>query len=139
MIILDTNVLSALMTEPPELVVAEWLNGQPRESMWTSSISVLELRFGLEVMAGGRRRETRSAIFRRLVEEKLEQRIVPFDHDAAEAAAVLMAKHKAAGTPRELRDTMIAGIALARRATLATRNVRHFAGSDVKIVNPWET
>jgi predicted nucleic acid-binding protein len=37
----------------------------------------------------------------------------------------------------ELRDTMIAGIVLAHRATLATRNVTHFADVTSSVVNPW--
>jgi predicted nucleic acid-binding protein len=138
MIILDTNVLSAMMVEPAELIVAAWLDEQPRESVWTSSISVLEIRFGLEIMHAGRRREHRAEILRRLLEDRLELRIAPFDHDAAEAAATLMAGNRMAGTPRDVRDTMIAGIAVARGATLATRNVRHFTYSGLKIVDPWK-
>jgi predicted nucleic acid-binding protein len=48
-----------------------------------------------------------------------------------------MAERRQAGRPAELRDTMIAGIAIARHATLATRNTRHFADLPVAVVNPW--
>ena len=41
------------------------------------------------------------------------------------------------GRPVDIRDTQIAGIALARRATLATRNVRHFGDLKVPIIDPW--
>jgi len=60
-----------------------------------------------------------------------------FDRAAAEHAALLMARRKSAGRPIDLRDTMIGGIALAQRATIATRNVRHFADLDVPVVDPW--
>lgn len=138
MIVLDTNVLSALMTEPADPSVVAWLDRQARISMWTTSITVLEIRFGLDTMADGRRRKSRLSAFRRLIDEKLEQRVASFDQNAAEFAAVLMAARKAAGTPGDLRDSMIAGIVLARRAVLATRNLKHFADVDVEIVNPWE-
>ena len=138
MIILDTNVLSALMTEPADSSVVAWLDRQARISMWTTSITILEIRFGLGTMADGRRRKSRLSAFRRLIDEKLEQRVASFDQNAAEAAAVLMAARKAAGKPGDLRDSMIAGIVLARRAALATRNVKHFADIDVEIINPWE-
>ncbi len=138
MIILDTNVLSALMREPVELAIIAWRDSQPRESMWTSSVTILEIRFGLDIMADGRRREARLLAFRRLIDEKLEHRVAAFDQSAAEAAATLMAARKAAGQPGDLRDSMIAGIALARRAALATRNVKHFADAGVEIVNPWD-
>ena len=56
MIILDTDVLSALMRERPELVIEKWLDRQPRESIWTTSVTILEIRFGLALMPLGRRR-----------------------------------------------------------------------------------
>ncbi len=49
----------------------------------------------------------------------------------------MMATRHQKGRPGELRDTMIAGIVLARRATLATRNTSHFEDLDVRVVNPW--
>jgi len=49
----------------------------------------------------------------------------------------LASQRKARGRPVDMRDTFIAGIALARRATLATRNVKHFADLAIPVVNPW--
>ena len=84
------------------------------------------------------RRKSLLLAYRRLIEEKLEKRIAAFDQSAAEAAAALMAARKMKGKPGDLRDSMIAGIVLVRRATLATRNVKHFAEAGMKIVNPWQ-
>jgi predicted nucleic acid-binding protein len=67
----------------------------------------------------------------------MERRVLPFDEAAAEEAALLMGARHRSGRPGELRDTMIASIALAQRATLATRNVRHFDDLDVPVVDPW--
>ena len=137
MIILDTNVLSALMLREPDVVVASWLDRQARTSVWTTAVTIFEIRYGLAAMPAGRRRTERYALFERLVEEKLERRVLPFDHAAAEEAALLMDGRRRVGRPGELRDTMIAGIALAQRATLATRNARHFDDLSVPIVDPW--
>ena len=60
-----------------------------------------------------------------------------FDANAAEQAALLSAQRKAIGRPVDMRDTFIAGIAMAHRATLATRNTRHFEGLTTPVVNPW--
>jgi predicted nucleic acid-binding protein len=106
-------------------------------SVWTTSVTIFEIRYGLLTMPEGRRRTDRQVLFERLIEEKLERRILSFDHDAAEEAALLMAARRRTGRAGELRDTMIAGIALAQRATLATRNVRHFDDLRVPVVNPW--
>jgi predicted nucleic acid-binding protein len=139
MIILDTNVLSALMLTKPDEVVAAWIDHQARTSVWTTTITVFEIRYGLAVMPVGRRRTDRVLAFERLVQETLDHRILSFDKAAADEAAVLMAARQQSGRASEWRDTMIAGIALAQRATLATRNVRHFDDLPVPVVNPWES
>lgn len=136
MIILDTNVLSALMRQTPEAQVVTWLDHQPRTSIWITSITLLEVRFGLQILAAGRRRSGLVQAFDRLL-EAIDHRIAPFDADAAEYAGALMAVRQKKGRPGDLRDTMIAGIALAHRATLATRNVAHFEDLSVPLINPW--
>lgn len=138
MILLDTNVISALMRERPDLEVVRWLDRQPRSSVWTTSITVFEIRFGLQTMAEGKRQRSLMKALDRMLSEILEGRIAVFDGVAAEEAAVLAAKREQAGRPGEFRDTMIAGIVLAHRGTLATRNVRHFDDIAGMVVNPWE-
>lgn len=137
MILADTNVLSALMLAHPDPAVVNWLDQQPRSSIWIASVTVLEIRFGIEIMAAVRRRSLLSAAFEKLLSDVIESRIAPFDGAAAEEAARLMAARKARGQPGELRDTMIAGIALATRAAIATRNVRHFDDVSCPIIDPW--
>lgn len=138
MIILDTNILSALMQAAPEPKVVTWLDQQPSESVWITSITVFETRLGLALLAAGRRRQTLETAFTQLLEEDLENRVLPFDDAAANEAAALAAQRQRAGRPVDFRDTQIAGIALARRATLVTRNVRHFADLAIQVLNPWE-
>jgi toxin FitB len=75
--------------------------------------------------------------FEASVEEDLEGRVLPFDERAAEETAILMARRRQAGRSVELRDTMIAGIAITHRATLATRNTRHFSDLPIPVVDPW--
>jgi predicted nucleic acid-binding protein len=136
MIILDTNVLSALMHRTPDKNVVAWLDRQPRTSIWTTSITVLEVRFGLQIMAGGKRRFALVQSFEVFL-EKIGYRVAPFDAVAAQQAGDLMASRQRKGHPRDLRDTMIAGIALAQHGTLATRNTVHFDDVSVPLVNPW--
>ena len=138
MIILDTNVLSALMRQTPEAPVVAWLDRQPAESVWITSITLFEARLGLALLPKGRRQQTLEAAFAQLLESDLENRVLDFDSAAAIEAASLAAARQKAGRPVDMRDTQIAGIALARRATLATRNVRHFQDLNVPVVNPWK-
>ena len=139
MIVLDTNVLSALMRQSADKRVVDWLDKQPRSSIWTTSVTILEIRFGLQILPVGRRRSIVIQAFEKVLVDKIERRVAPFDTVAAQEAGDLMALRHKKGRPGELRDTMIAGIVLACHATLATRNTSHFEDLSVPVVNPWAT
>jgi predicted nucleic acid-binding protein len=137
-ILLDTNVLSALMQREPDRTVVEWLDEQPSDSIWTTSITLFEVRMGLELLAKGRRRTRLELQFDRLLAEELDGRVQLFDRAAADVAGTIAASRQRAGRTVEIRDVQIAGIAGARKATLATRNTRHFEGLGIRLVDPWQ-
>jgi predicted nucleic acid-binding protein len=137
MIILDTNVLSALMRAAPEMVVVDWLDRQSAESIWLTSITVFEAHLGIALLPRGKRQRALAAALDRLVSEDLGNRVLDFDLNAALEAAALAATRQKAGRPVDMRDTQIAGIALARKASIATRNVSHFEDLQVPVLNPW--
>jgi predicted nucleic acid-binding protein len=137
MILLDTNVVSELMLPRPDLSVARWLDRQAVASLWITTISEMEVRYGIVSLGASRRRDALASAFDRFVSEIIVDRVAVFDVPAARAAAELMADGKRRGRPGEIRDTLIAGIASASNATVATRNVAHFADSDINVVNPW--
>jgi predicted nucleic acid-binding protein len=135
MIVLDTNVLSAAMSAETKII--GWLDRQSLSSVWTTAVTLLEIRFGLQIMPAGRRKVERQSAFDRMLADTLEGRVLPLDDHAALQTALVMAARHRTGKPRELRDAMIAGIALAQRATIATRNVRHFDDLSVPVIDPW--
>jgi toxin FitB len=137
MIILDTNVLSAMVQPRPDENVVAWLDKQARSSMWITSVTIFEIQFGLQVLPVGKKRSLLTRAFESVLTDDIGGRVAPFDTTAAEHSAELMASRHKKGRPVELRDTMIAGIALARHATLATRNVSRFEDLSVPVVNPW--
>lgn len=137
MIILDTNVLSALMRDQPDPPVVRWLDLQPPESVWITSVTLFETRFGLALLPRGRRQRTLEASFNRLLQDDLENRVLDFDAAAATEAAALAAARRKAGRSVDMRDTQIAGIVLARRAAFATRNTRHFQDLKTPVIDPW--
>src|SRR5580765_318297 len=108
MIILDTNVLSALMRTAPEGAVVAWLDRQPAESVWITSITLFEARLGLALLPSGRHRQTLEAAFARLLLEDLENRVLDFDSAAAIEAASLAAARQKNGRTVDMRDTQIA-------------------------------
>jgi len=137
MIILDTNVLSALMRKAADKNVVAWLDKQPRTSIWTTSVTILEIQFGLQILPTGKRRSRLVEAFETVLVDEMGRRVAPFDTAAAQYASELMASRHKKGRPVELRDTMIAGIVLACHATLATRNTPHFEDLSVPVINPW--
>ena len=116
------------MLREPDPTVVGWLDAQPAESIW---------RTGLELLESGRRRTQLEQAFDRLLSAELDGRVQSFDQSAAIAAGEIAAARQRAGLPMEVRDVEIAGIAIVRRATLATRNTRHFSDVGVELVDPW--
>ncbi len=137
MMILDTNLLSALMQRQPGVAVVEWLDRQSADTIWVTSITLFEARYGLKLLADGQRKTLLEQRFDELVQLELANRIAVFDVRAAGQAAQLAAERKARGRPVDIRDTFIARIAIARGATLATRNTKHFEDLPTPVVNPW--
>lgn len=138
MIVLDTNVLSALMQSAPDPAVVNWLDSQPSESIWTTSVTVFEIRYGLNILPAGKKRRILQDNFEQALQQDLEGRVLDFDVSAAQEAAIIAAQLRSAGRPVEIRDVQIAGIVAARRGALATRNTEHFIETGVLLINPWE-
>ena len=137
MIILDTNVLSALIQQQPDPVVVNWLDAQAAEAIWISSITLFEARYGLALLPESQRKTLLQQRFEQLVQTDLANRVLVFDVRAAHVTAQLAAERKSRGRPVDMRDTFMAGIAMAQGAALATRNTRHFDDLPIPVINPW--
>jgi predicted nucleic acid-binding protein len=138
MVLLDTNVISVFMLSAPAPRVLRWLDHQPPQSIWITSVNLYEIRYGLQSMPAGKKQVALLALLERWLAQVVQHRIASFDQAAALRGADLAARLKLKGRPRDARDTMIAGIVLASHAKLATRNVKHFEDIASSVVNPWE-
>jgi predicted nucleic acid-binding protein len=123
------------MRDTPDPAVVDWLDNQPAESIWTTSITVFEIRTGIELLAPSRRKRL-DETFSQLLDEDLDGRVQSFDLTAAIAAGTIAASQRRVGRAVEIRDVQIAAIAASRHATLATRNTRDFDRTGVEGVNP---
>lgn len=135
MIVLDTNVVSELMRSPPDAVVVEWVRASPAETLYTTSITVAEILYGIERLPGGRRRTLLLAAARDLF-SSFADRVLVFDVEAAGEYASLVSERERAGRPIGGFDAQIAAICRGNGATLATRNLRDFRGT-VNLIDPW--
>jgi len=139
MIIIDTNVISEPWKPTPEPRVLEWIDAQSIETLYLSAVTVAELRFGIAALPVGNRRTTLHDRLERDVLPLFEGRVLPFDLDASQAYADLMARAKAAGQAIGMADGYIAGTAASRGLMVATRDTSPFEAAGVNTVNPWET
>ena len=138
MILLDTNVVSEPLRLGPDARVVEWIDAQPLETLFLSSITVAQLRAGMALLPAGKRRAG--------LQESLETRVLPlfagrvlaFDLGCTQAYAELMAKARAAGLTIASADGYIAAIAAANGLAVATRDTGPFAAAGVKVINPWQ-
>ena len=137
MIILDTNVVSEMMEATRDDQVELWLNRTDPLSLWLTAILVFEIKGGLDLMHDGRRKRRLLAGFETLLDIEFRDRVFPFDGAAALEAARIGVERRRKGRPIDIKDTLIGGIAVSRGASIATRNVRHFQGLPVQIINPW--
>ncbi len=138
MIVLDTNVVSEAFSRGGiDPRVLGWLNAQEPASLFLSTMVFAELWYGAHLVREPARREGLLQAIAR-VRGEYEGRILAFGETAAEFYGRIAATRRLAGRPIETKDAMIAAICMAHDATLATRNVRDFAGLDLAVVNPFE-
>ena len=137
MIILDTNVISELMRPDPAQNVVEWIIAQDSRSLYLSTVTEAELRYGVEILPAGWRREGMSIAMESVFREDFNGRILSFDRPSARAYAVIAASRRSADRPISHADCQIASIASAHGASVATRDTSGFEHCGINIINPW--
>ena len=137
MIVIDTNVISELWKIEPNPNVLAWIDAQAVETLYLSAITVAELRYGLATMPGGKRRTIYQDRLEGEVLPAFTARVLPFDLDASQAYANLMAGARTEGKAIGKADGYIAAIAKARGFTVATRDIHPFLAAGVEVINPW--
>jgi toxin FitB len=136
MIVVDTNVASELMRPSPSPLVRDWAEAHPRAELRTTAITVAEIRYGIERLPGGRRKER----FLAAVDDvftSFSDYVIPFDAEAAACYTLIVAHRDRVGLPIDGFDAQIAAICRIHGAALATRNVKDFQETGINVINPW--
>ena len=136
-VLLDTNVVSELLRPSPNPAVEGWIAGRQAADLHFSAVSEAELRYGVALLPAGRRRDALALAVEAILREDFEDRVLPFDSEAAREYADIAASRRTAGRPVAPADCQIAAIARSRDLTIATRNVRDFADMEIELVDPW--
>ena len=138
MIVVDTNVVSELMRLSPFERVREWVRAQPARELYTSAVTVAEIRYGVERLRGGRRQEELKAAAIQIFDSFADQ-VLAFDTTAAEQYALVVSHRERLGMPIDGFNAQIAATCRARGAALATRNIADFRETGIKVINPWDS
>jgi predicted nucleic acid-binding protein len=137
MIVVDTNVASELMRPSPSPLVRSWAEEQPAAELRTTAITVAEIRYGIERLPEGRRKE-RFLAAADDVFTSFSEFVIPFDAEAAACYALIVAHRDRVGLPIDGFDAQIAAICRINGAVLATRNVKDFRETGINVVDPWQ-
>ncbi|MFI2105429.1 type II toxin-antitoxin system VapC family toxin [Isoptericola sp. NPDC019693] len=136
MIVLDTNVLSELARRVPDRAVLAWFEGRAAADLCLSAVTVAEMAYGVARLPSGRRRNEIAERVERVI-VGFGGRVLPFGEEAGRAFGPIVAERDRAGRPVATADAQIAAICRVHDAALATRNVRDFLGTGVRVVDPW--
>ena len=137
MILLDTNLISEPLRPAPNPEVVAWIDAQPVQTLFLSTVTVAELRSGIALLPAGKRRDNLRERIETQVLPLFTGRVLAFDLAATQPYAELLARAKSKGQKIALADACIAAIALANGMSVATRDVSPFKTAGVTIINPW--
>jgi predicted nucleic acid-binding protein len=135
--LLDTNVVSEWVKSRPDRGVVAWLAAVDEDQVFISVVTLAELRYGIERMTGGSRRNRLAQWLQDDLPPRFDGRILSIDHIVADVWGKVVARSEAAGRPIGAMDAFMAATAEAHGLILVTRNVSDFEASIKAIINPW--
>jgi predicted nucleic acid-binding protein len=137
-ILLDTCVISELVTKKPNPKVVEFVDGLDGDDIYLSVITIGEIIKGIEKLTASRRKQELNAWLNDDLLTRFQGKIIPLDTEILLAWGTLTAHLETAGQKMPVIDSLIAATVLAHGLTLVTRNVDDFEAAGVVIINPWE-
>jgi len=135
--LLDTNIVSEWTKPRPNTGVIDWLAEADEDRIFISVVTIAEIRYGIERLSQGIRRERLDAWLTDDLPLRFEARILPIDAKTGDCWGCVMARGQAAGRPVGTMDAFIAATSERYDLTLATRNVSDFEALGIRLTNPW--
>ena len=136
MIVLDTNVVSELMRAVPAREVVAWVQVQPPADLWTTAVTLAEVRYGIARLPEGRRKLLLGAAADDVFTQFADQ-VLPFDAAAAGDDADIVVEREHLGEPISGSDAQIAAVCRSHRVSLATRSTDDFHHLGLRLIDPW--
>lgn len=135
--LLDTNILSELRRPKPEPKVVAFVAAQPLEVLFISSVTLAEIRFGIERLDDPGRRAALTDWLSHKVRPMFERRVLPVTEDIMLKWRVLVEEGRKSRHTFSQPDLIIAATALHHGLTLVTRDTADYEKARVQTRNPW--
>ena len=136
--VLDTNVISELISKQPNKKVVQWLDHLDPNRIYLSVITIGEIRKGIEKLPPSKRRERIEEWLEADLLLRFQGRILEITTDVMLIWGELTGRLENEGRPITAIDSLIAAIALQGGYCLVTRNEHDFQHTGVTIINPWK-
>jgi predicted nucleic acid-binding protein len=137
--LLDTNIISETRRLKPEPKVLAFIADHPLEELYISVVTLVELRFGIELLTqGDSRRDELNEWLTRDVRPMFVQRVLPITENVMFRWRLLVHEGRKAGHTYSQPDLIIAATALEHGLTIVTRDRRDYDKAGVSVVNPWD-
>ena len=135
--LLDTNVVSEWTKPRPDSGVVAWLAEVDEDRVFISVVTLAELRYGIERMPSGGRRNRLDVWLSEQLPARFEARVLAVDIETAHTWGRVMARGRNGGRPVGAMDAFMAATAERHQLTLVTRNVSDFDSLGIRLINPW--
>jgi toxin FitB len=135
--LLDTNILSELRRSRPEPMVVNFIAARPLEKLYISSVTLAEIRFGIELVADAGKRSELSDWLAQKMRPMFQQRILQVTEDVMFKWRLLVEEGRKAGYTFSQPDLIIAATALEHGLTLVSRDTGDYQRARVTVINPW--
>jgi predicted nucleic acid-binding protein len=136
--LLDTNILSELRRSKPEPKVLAFVGAQPLETLFVSSVTFAEIRFGIELIADVHKRAALTEWLDLQLRPMFESRVLPVSEDVMFKWRLRVEEGRKVGHTFPQPDLIIAATALHHGLTIVSRDTAGYAKTGVPLVNPWE-
>jgi toxin FitB len=136
--LLDTNVISEPLKRRPAVNVVNWVAGQPVDTLFTTPLAFAEIQVGIAELADSPRKRELSLWLDQRVRPFFGPRVVEADEQVWVSMLRLVSTAKTVGRTLATADAIFAAIADRYELVLVTRNVKHFIGTGVRILDPWQ-
>jgi toxin FitB len=135
--LLDTNILSELRRSRPEKKVLDFVAAQPLETLYVSSVTFAEIRFGIELLGDANLRAQLNDWLAHKVRPMFEQRVLAISEDIMFKWRLLVEQGRKAGHTFSQPDLIIAATALHHGLTVVSRDIGDFQKASLPLFNPW--